>query len=116
MEENEVKWEAFFEQNKIDFNDLDEKVQMKISSFDKLYGEYSETEEGSNEEAEISAKLEALDMGILTDLQSYVGKKKQEEAAQPQQVAAQGAVTATQTPEPSNDNNSEDTPSWRFWM
>ena len=115
MEES-VKWEEFAMEHKIDARELPESVQHKIEKFEETYQEYEKTDD--NEETtlrDLEAKLMALDNGIVSDLESFVEKKKSEEPAPtPTPQAADGGQTPP-TPTPPQ-HQASDKPSWAFWM
>jgi hypothetical protein len=114
METTQFKFDGLMAKMQIDINDLPEKVQSKINTFDETYEAYEASEENSQEESDALAKLNALDSGITSDLESYLASKKTEQ--QPPQ-AAEGAQTQTsQTTPPPSDTPQGDAPSWRFWM
>jgi hypothetical protein len=113
METTQFKFDALMAKMQIDINDLPAKVQSKINTFDETYEAYEAAEENSQEESDALAKLNALDSGITSDLESYLASKKTEEQT-PQ--AANGAQTNQSTPPPSDTTDGDNTPSWRFWM
>lgn len=115
METTQFKFDALMAKMQIDINDLPEKVQAKINTFDETYAAYEAAEENSQEESDALAKLNALDSGITTDLESYLASKKTEEQ---EPKAADGAQTQTNQspPPPSAATDGDNTPSWRFWM
>jgi hypothetical protein len=114
--EDVVKWEQFVNDNDIDVKELPENVQHKIEIFEETYSEYEGTDD--NEETalrDLEAKLNALDNGILSDLQSFVAKKKESAPAEnPTPKAEDGGQTPpAQTPP---QHQASDKPSWAFWM
>lgn len=115
MEDN-VKWEEFVDEHDINVQELPENVKHKIEVFEETYSEY----EGTDDEDEtalrdLEAKLNALDNGILSDLQSFVAKKKESAPAEnPTPKAEDGGQTPpAQTPP---QHQASDKPSWAFWM
>ena len=115
MEDN-VKWEDFVIEHKIDARELPENVKHKIEVFEETYSEYESTEEDDEIAIrDLEAKLMALDNGILSDLQSFVAKKKSEEPAPSAtpQAGDGGQTPPAQTPP---KHQASDKPSWAFWM
>ena len=114
--EDVVKWEQFVNDNDIDVQELPENVKHKIEVFEETYSEY----EGTDDEDEtalrdLEAKLNALDNGILSDLQSFVAKKKDSAPAEGANPKAEdgGQTPPAQTPP---QHQASDKPSWAFWM
>ena len=115
MEES-VKWEEFISEHNIDVRELPDNVKHKIEKFEETYEEYEATDD--NEETklrDLEAKLMAMDNGIVSDLESFVAKKKTEEPApNPTPKAEDGGQTPpAQTPP---QHQASDKPSWAFWM
>jgi len=115
MEDN-VKWEEFVKEHKIKVQELPENVQHKIDVFEETYSEYESTDD--EEETlirDLEAKLMAMDNGILSELQSFVAKKKESAPAEnPTPKAEDGGQTPpAQTPP---QHQTSDKPSWAFWM
>lgn len=119
MEDN-VKWEEFVKEHNIDVEELPENVQHKIEVFEETYSEYEATDD--EEETlirDLEAKLMAMDNGILSELQSFVAKRKKDEPAPtptptPTPKAEDGGQTPpAQTPP---QHQASDKPSWAFWM
>lgn len=115
MEDN-VKWEEFVEEHKIDVRELPDNVKHKIEVFEETYSEYESTDD--EEETlirDLEAKLMALDNGIVSDLQSFLAKKKESAPAEnPTPKAEDGGQTPpAQTPP---QHQTSDKPSWAFWM
>jgi hypothetical protein len=115
MEES-VKWEEFVSEHNIDVRELPENVQHKIEKFEETYQEYEQTDD--NEETklrDLEAKLMAMDNGIVSDLESFVAKKKSEEPAPSvtPQAGDGGQTPPAQTPP---QHQASDKPSWAFWM
>ena len=114
--EDTIKWEDFVKEHKIDVSELPENVQHKIDNFEEVYAEY----EGIDDEDETAIRdlelsLTSMDNGLLSDLQSFVEKKKSEEPAPtPTPQAADGGQTPP-TPTPPQ-HQASDKPSWAFWM
>lgn len=112
--EDTIKWEEFIDEHNIDIKDLPENVQHKIDKFEETYAEYEQTDD-EHEESELEARLTAMDNGIVSDLQSFVEKKKSEEPAPtPTPQAGDGGQTPP-TPTPPQ-HQASDKPSWAFWM
>jgi len=118
MSDSNFKFDAFIQKHEIDTNQLPEKVQAKIDTFDETYEQYQEAEENSKEESDLLAKLHAYDSGLLSDLESFVAQQQKE--TPPAQAAdgkqTEGAATPTPADNSTPPPSSEDTPSWRFWM
>ena len=115
MEES-VKWEDFVMEHKIDARELPDNVKHKIEKFEETYEEYEATDD--NEETklrDLEAKLMAMDNGIVSDLESFVAKKKSEEPApnSTPQAGDGGQTPPAQTPP---KHQASDKPSWAFWM
>lgn len=116
MEEAVLKWEEFAKENKIETNDLPENVQRKIEKFEEAYSEYEEIEENDENETAIrnlELEIKTLDNGILSDLQSFVAKKK---TGEPAPSATPKAEDGGQTPPTPPQHQASDKPSWAFWM
>ena len=118
MEEN-VKWEEFVDEHDIDVRELPENVKHKIEKFEELYEEYESTDDDDeNKLTDLEARLMAMDNGIVSDLQSFVAKKKSEEpapSATPQ--AGDGGQTPPAPPaQTPPQHQASDKPSWAFWM
>ena len=120
MEES-VKWEEFVSEHNIDVRELPDNVKHKIENFEETYQEYEATDD--NEETklrDLEAKLMAMDNGIVSDLESFVAKKKSEEPAPtPTPQAGDGGQTPpAQTPPAQTppQHQASDKPSWAFWM
>jgi hypothetical protein len=112
--EDTIKWEEFIDEHNIDINDLPENVQHKIDKYEETYAEYEQTDD-EHEESDLELALTTMDNGIVSDLQSFVAKKKSEEpdsSATPQ--AGDGGQTPP-TPTPPQ-HQASDKPSWAFWM
>lgn len=119
MSEEQVKWEAFVAEHKIDTDDLPENVQSKIEKFEEAYDKYDEledTEENQTALRNLELEMKTLDNGILSDLESFHAKQK-ESAPQgggtPQ--AGDGGQTPPAPPAPPQ-HQASDKPSWAFWM
>lgn len=122
MEDN-VKWEEFVDEHDINVKELPENVQHKIEVFEETYSEYESTDdEEETALRDLEAKLMALDNGILSDLQSFVAKKKESapaEGANPKdgeqtpKAEDGGQTPPAQTPP---QHQTSDKPSWAFWM
>jgi hypothetical protein len=115
MEEN-VKWEEFVDEHDIDVRELPDNVKHKIEKFEELYEEYEGTDDDDeNKLTDLEARIMAMDNGIVSDLQSFVAKKKTEEPApNPTPQAGDGGQTPpAQTPP---QHQASDKPSWAFWM
>jgi len=112
-----VLWEDMIDEHTINISELPEKIQAKIGQYDKLYAEYEQAEEESNEEQTLENKLNALDQGIVQDLNSYVAEKKakEDEALKANPAMANGGQADTNA-QSTNTTASGETPSWRFWM
>lgn len=118
MEENSVKWEVFLEENKIDESKLPENVQHKIEQFNSLFEEYDELDDDASDHqiSEMEARLNAMDNGILSDLQSYVEKAKKEAESNSDDTAeASKKENGGQTNQ--TEQKTESTkPSWNHWL
>jgi hypothetical protein len=115
MEDN-VKWEEFVDEHDINVKELPENVQHKIEVFEETYSEYESTDdEEETALRDLEAKLNALDNGILSDLQSFVAKQK---ANAPAPNATPKAEDGGQTPPAQTppQHQTSDKPSWAFWM
>jgi hypothetical protein len=121
--EDTCKWEVFVKEHKIKIEELPENVQHKIDVFEETYSEYESTDD--EEETlirDLEAKLMAMDNGILSELQSFVAKKKESTPAEGTNPKAEGATPKAEdggqtppTPTPPQHQTS-DKPSWAFWM
>ena len=112
MEEN-PKWEDFIDDNNIDINDLPENVQHKIDKYEQTYQEYEATDD-EHEESDLELALTTMDNGIVSDLESFVAKRKEDEPA-PTPKAEDGGQTPPAPPAPPQ-HQASDKPSWAFWM
>jgi hypothetical protein len=115
MEDN-VKWEEFVEEHKINVRELPDNVKHKIEVFEETYSEYEGTDDDEETALrDLEAKLMALDNGILSDLQSFVAKQKANEPAPSATPKAEdgGQTPPAQTPP---QHQTSDKPSWAFWM
>jgi len=115
MEES-VKWEEFVSGHDIDVRELPENVQHKIEKFEETYQEYEQTDDSEETKLrDLEAKLMAMDNGIVSDLESFVEKKKSEEPAPSAtpQAGDGGQTPPAQTPP---QHQASDKPSWAFWM
>jgi hypothetical protein len=106
---SKVKFEALMESKGISFEELPMKVRGKIENFDSKYEEYDEAEEGSQEEKDAIAALNAMDAGLVNEIEGFIAQKEQQSSQQQQQ-----------SQDNSNDSNSppstdEAKPSWMFW-
>jgi Skp family chaperone for outer membrane proteins len=113
-----VRWEDMLEEHNVNPSELPEKIQHKIGNYDKIYAEYDQAEEGSKEFNDFENQLEALDNGIVIDLQTFIAEKKakeDEEASKANPAMANGGQTDTNS-QSTNQATSQETPSWRFWM
>jgi len=122
MEDN-VKWEDFVNEHKINVQELPENVKHKIEVFEETFSDYEATDEDEETAIrDLEAKLMALDNGILSDLQSFVAKKKDsaptEDAKPKDGVEAPKAEHGGQTPPAQKppQHQASDKPSWAFWM
>ena len=123
MEEN-LKWESYVVDQKIDVNQLSEKVKNKIHVFEETYKKYEEADE--NDETlirDLEAELHARDEGIYSDLTSYVAERdkaaqKQQQNSNSNQELGNGGKTEESTGSQSGESANKPTnkPSWRFWM
>jgi hypothetical protein len=113
MEDN-CKWEEFIDEHNIDINDLPENVQHKIDKYEETFSEYEQTDD-EHLESELEARLMALDNGIVSDLESFVEKKKSEEPAPSATPKAGDGGQTPPTPTPPQ-HQASDKPSWAFWM
>ena len=122
MEDN-VKWEEFAMEHKIDARELPENVKHKIEIFEETYSDYEATDdEDETALRDFEAKLNALDNGILSDLQSFVASKKDSAPAEgdnpkdgePTPKAEDGGQTPPAPTPP--QRQASDKPSWAFWM
>ena len=113
MEDN-CKWEEFIDEHNIDIKDLPENVQHKIDKYEETFAEYEKTDD-EHLEGDLELALTTMDNGIVSDLQSFVEKKKSEEPAPtPTPQAGDGGQTPP-TPTPPQ-HQASDKPSWAFWM
>jgi hypothetical protein len=122
MEDN-VKWEEFVQEHKIDVSELPENVQHKIDVFEDKYAEYEAADdEDENLVSDLELALTTMDNGILSDLQSYVASKKDSKPAKGANPKAEGATPKAedggQTPPAQTPpkHQASDKPSWAFWM
>jgi hypothetical protein len=113
--EDTCKWEEFINEHKIKIEELPENVQHKIQIFEETFAEYEATDD--EEEIQIrdlEAKMMAQDNGIMSDLESFVAKRKENEPA-PTPKAEDGGQTPPAPPAPPQ-HQASDKPSWAFWM
>lgn len=115
MEDN-VKWEDFVIEHKIDARELPENVKHKIEVFEETYSEYEATDEDDETAIrDLELSLTTMDNGILNDLEAFVAKKKSQEPAPSAtpQAGDGGQTPPAQTPP---QHQASDKPSWAFWM
>jgi Zn-dependent M16 (insulinase) family peptidase len=105
-EEIYLKYEDLIEQNDLDESQFSERLQQKIQQIEDLCDAFDDCAE--EEEDEILLKIQAMDDGICADLDSIIGKMKDEdEDDEPKDnKMSDGGQT----------NTDSDSPSWRFWM
>jgi hypothetical protein len=115
MEDN-VKWEEFVQEHKIDIDELPENVQHKIEVFEDKYAEYEAADdEDENLISDLELALTTMDNGILSELQSYVANKKDSKEQTPEPSKAENGGQTPPNPEPPK-HQASDKPSWAFWM
>jgi len=115
MEDN-VKWEEFVDEHGINVKQLPDNVKHKIEIFEETFSDYEATDdEDETALRDFEAKLNALDNGILSDLQSFVASKKE---SAPAPSAAPKAEDGGQTPPAPTppQHQTSDKPSWAFWL
>jgi hypothetical protein len=120
MEDN-VKWEEFVNEHDINVEELPDNVKHKIEIFEETFSDYEATDdEDETALRDFEAKLNALDNGILSDLQSFIEKKKESAPAEDANPKAEGATPKAedggQTPPEPPKHQASDKPSWAFWM
>lgn len=117
--EDVVKWEQFVNENDIDVNELPENVQHKIEMFEETYSEYDATDDDEETALrDLEVKLSALDNGILSDLQSFVAKRKTEASSRAPKAEKGGQTppAPVDTPPAPPQHQASDKPSWAFWL
>ena len=106
-EEIYLKYEGLIEENDLDENQFPERLQQKIQQIEELCDTFDDCEE--EEEDEILLKIQTMDDGICTDLDTIIAKIEEDEAkedkAQENKMSDGGQT-----------NTNSDAPSWRFWM
>ena len=107
-EEVYLKYEDLIEQHDLDENQFSERLQQKIQQIEDLCDAYEECEE--EEEDEILLKIQTMDDGICSDLDSVIAKIKDEDEDEDGDGAENKMSNGGQT------NTNPDSPSWRFWM
>lgn len=119
MSQEQVKWEMFVKEHKIEFNDLPENVQSKVQKFNETYDEYDEledTEENQTALRNLELEMKTMDNGILSDLESFHAKQKESAPeGEPTPQAGDGGQTPPTPPTPPQ-HQASDKPSWAFWM
>ena len=121
MEDN-LKWESYVIEQKIDLTKVSEKIKNKIQVFEETYKNYEEADE--NDEAairDLEAKLHSNDEGIYLDLTSYVEERDKQadsstQAAATPPKAEDGGITPSNSEKDLNSSKIAQKPSWRFWM
>jgi hypothetical protein len=107
---SKVKFEALMETKGISFEELPQKIRAKIENFDAKYEEYDEADEDSQEEKDAIAALNAMDMGLISEIEGYIAQKEKQSSQQQQQQVNTDSNDSN-TP-PSTDDSK---PSWMFW-
>ena len=119
MSQEQVKWEAFVKEHKINTDDLPENVQSKIEKWEEAYDQYDELEDNDENQTalrNLELEMKTMDNGILSDLESFHAKQKEsapKEGETPQ--AGDGGQTPPTPPTPPQ-HQASDKPSWAFWM
>jgi hypothetical protein len=119
----EIELECFrlIEENDLDVNEFPEKLQRKIAQLEDVIEEFNDCESDSEEEKNCELRMEAMDTGIVEDLQVIIAKIKagDDDDDEEDDSAVQKNDTKEGSPPPvveQNNNTNSDTPSWRFWM
>ena len=108
QEEIYLKYEDLIEQNDLDESQFSERLQQKIAQIEELCDEFDECEE--EEEDELLLKIQTMDDGICSDLDSIIAKMQEDEDKEENKSQDNKMSDGGQT------NTDSDSPSWRFWM
>ena len=109
QEEIYLKYEDLIEQNDLDESQFSERLQQKIAQIEELCDEFDECEE--EEEDELLLKIQTMDDGICSDLDSIIAKMQEDEAKEEENKPQDNKMS-----EGGQTNTDSDSPSWRFWM
>jgi F0F1-type ATP synthase gamma subunit len=109
QEEIYLKYEDLIEQNDLDESQFSERLQQKIAQIEELCDEFDECEE--EEEDELLLKIQTMDDGICSDLDSIIAKMQEDEAKEEENKPQENKMS-----DGGQTNTDSDSPSWRFWM
>lgn len=109
QEEIYLKYEDLIEQNDLDESQFSERLQQKIAQIEELCDEFDECEE--EEEDELLLKIQTMDDGICSDLDSIIAKMQEDEAKEEENKPQDNKMS-----DGGQTNTDSDSPSWRFWM
>jgi len=115
----EIELECFrlIEENDLDVNEFPERLQRKIAQLEDVIEEFNDCEGDSEEEKNCELRMEAMDAGIVEDLQVIIDKINADEDEDDSAVQNNGTNQASPTPNAGQNNNIDsDAPSWRYWM
>jgi hypothetical protein len=125
-EEIELECFRLIEENDLDVNEFPERLQRKIAQLEDVIEEFNDCESDSEEEKNCELRMEAMDAGIVEDLQIIIAKINADEDDDDDDSAVQNNSTnqGNSTPNAGQNNNTNtgqnntdsDAPSWRFWM
>lgn len=110
-EEINLEHEELMDSFGIDVNDLPQKVQSKIQKLNELCDEYEELDDEEDDaQNDLLLQIQALDDGIVADLEPIIAKIKEDDEKEKQ------AIQPNPEPNQQTENTNSDSPSWRFWM
>ena len=109
QEEIYLKYEDLIEQNDLDESQFSERLQQKIAQIEELCDEFDECEE--EEEDELLLKIQTMDDGICSDLDSIIAKMQEDEDKEEESKPQENKMS-----DGGQTNTDSDSPSWRFWM
>jgi hypothetical protein len=109
QEEIYLKYEDLIEEFDLDESQFSERLQQKIAQIEELCDEFDECDE--EDEDEILLKIQTMDDGICSDLDSIIAKMQEDEAKEEENKPQENKMS-----DGGQTNTDSDSPSWRFWM
>jgi hypothetical protein len=110
QEEIYLKYEDLIEEFDLDESQFSERLQQKIAQIEELCDEFDECDE--EDEDELLLKIQTMDDGICSDLDSIIATMQEEEAKEEEESKPQ----ENKMSDGGQTNTDSDSPSWRFWM
>ena len=109
QEEIYLKYEDLIEEFDLDESQFSERLQQKIAQIEEPCDEFDECDE--EDEDELLLKIQTMDDGICSDLDSIIAKMQEDEAKEEENKPQDNKMS-----EGGQTNTDSDSPSWRFWM